>query len=178
MGPVFTSLRLQGTGGWLLDTGRRRFWYDMSEAREDRYRAAGGVVAHHGRVMVLSRPGRGEIRLPKGHIEPGEDARATALRETREESGYAGLVVVADLGVQVVSFEHEGRHVVRTERYFLMDFEDHEPSRVHGEDQFEPVWLSWDEAPAALTFEPEREWLRRARAALGNRQGATEGGDQ
>ena len=127
------------------------------------YVAAGGVVVHDGRVLVLRRPGRGEVRLPKGHVEPGETAQEAALRETREESGYAGLAVRADLGTQLVEFDRDGQHVVRTERYFLM-----EPvgpvvrSALH-ECQFEPVWLPWDGALAALTFEAEREWVRRAR---------------
>jgi 8-oxo-dGTP pyrophosphatase MutT (NUDIX family) len=103
--------------------------------------------------------------LPKGHVEPGEEVQATALRETREESGYANLVVKADLDTQVVEFDHEGRHVVRTERYFLMTLvDDADSAPVGGEEQFEPDWLTWDDALAILTFEAEREWVRRARA--------------
>lgn len=129
-----------------------------------RYAAAGGVVVHGGRVLVLRRPGRGEVRLPKGHVEPGEDVRAAALRETREESGYGCLVVETDLGEQFVEFDRDGRHVVRAERYFLMRLTDPIASPAASEEQFVPVWLAWDEALAALTFEAEREWLRRARA--------------
>jgi 8-oxo-dGTP pyrophosphatase MutT (NUDIX family) len=128
-----------------------------------RYTAAGGVVVHHGRVLVLRRPSRGEVRLPKGHVEPGEDVKAAALRETREESGCADLVLLADLGTQVVQFDHAGRHVVRQERYFLMTLPDNPPSPGRGEDQFQPLWLTWDQALEALTFEAEREWVRRAR---------------
>jgi 8-oxo-dGTP pyrophosphatase MutT (NUDIX family) len=127
------------------------------------YTAAGGVVVHEGRVLVLDRLGRGEVRLPKGHVEPGEDVQAAALRETREESGYADLVVKADLGTQVIEFDYEGRHVVRTERYFLMTLADNPNPLSGGEGQFEPVWLDWDGALVALTFDAEREWLRQAR---------------
>ena len=130
-----------------------------------RYFAAGGVVVHDGRVLVLRRPGQGEVRLPKGHVEPGEGVQAAALRETREESGYAGLMLKADLGTQVVEFDHKGRHVVRTERYFLMVLADNPDSPSGGEEQFDPAWLPWDEALAALTFEAEQEWVRRARTA-------------
>jgi len=90
--------------------------------------------------------------------------QAAALRETREESGYVNLVLQADLGTQVVEFDHRGRHVVRTERYFLMTLADGaESTPSGGEEQFEPAWLTWDEALASLTFEAEREWARRAR---------------
>jgi 8-oxo-dGTP pyrophosphatase MutT (NUDIX family) len=127
-----------------------------------RYTAAGGVVVRDGRVLVLRRPGRGEVRLPKGHVEPGEGEVATALREVGEESGYTDLVVDADLGAQVIEFDYEGRHVVRTERYFLMTVGQAIESASRGEAQFEPAWLTWEEALAALTFEAEREWVRRA----------------
>ena len=129
-----------------------------------RYTAAGGVVVNDGRVLVLRRPFRGEVRLPKGHVEPGESAAAAALRETGEESGYADLVVAADLGTQVVEFDYAGRHVVRHERYFLMALAGNPDSTPGGEEQFEPLWLTWNEALAALTFEEEREWVRRARS--------------
>jgi len=128
------------------------------------YVAAGGVVVNDGRVLVLRRRSGGEVRLPKGHVEPGEDARTAAARETGEESGYAALAVQADLGTQVSEFVHAGRHVVRTERYFLMTLTDDQAESEGGEEQFEPLWLTWDEALAALTFEPEREWVRRALA--------------
>jgi 8-oxo-dGTP pyrophosphatase MutT (NUDIX family) len=146
----------------------------MSEDCIVRYIAAGGVVVRDGCVLVLRRPyppsvppiggeEGGEVRLPKGHVEPGESVQATALRETREESGYADLVLQADLGAQVVEFDYAGRHVVRTERYFLMALADSPDLPAGGEEQFEPVWLTWDEALAALTFEAEQEWVRRAR---------------
>ena len=136
---------------------------EMGEKDYVRYTAAGGVVVHDGRVLVLCRPGRGEVRLPKGHVEPGEAVQAAALRETREESGYADLVVRADLGTQLVGFERGGRHVLRDERYFLMALAGDPDSPAGGEEQFEPVWLTWDQALVALTFEPEREWVRRAK---------------
>src|SRR5690349_21122258 len=86
-----------------------------------RYSAAGGVVIHRGQMLLLDRPGRQEIRLPKGHIEPGETPEVTALREVTEESGYNDLKIVTALGSQVVEFDHQGRHVIRTEYYFLMN---------------------------------------------------------
>ncbi len=135
----------------------------MDRPQITRYLAAGGGVVRDGRVLVLQRPSRDEVRLPKGHVEPGEGARATALREVREESGYDDLVIQADLGEQVVEFDYQGKHVVRTERYFLMTLVNPDASPLDSEKQFEPEWLAWEEALQALTFEAEREWVRRAR---------------
>jgi 8-oxo-dGTP pyrophosphatase MutT (NUDIX family) len=129
----------------------------------ERYVAAGGVVIDGDRVLVLRRPSRDEVRLPKGHVDPGESVDDAAVREVREESGYAA-VIEADLGEQIVELERKGRWCVRTERYFLMRLETRDVAA--GEPQFEPAWLSWDEARQTLTFDAEREWLDRGRRVV------------
>jgi 8-oxo-dGTP pyrophosphatase MutT (NUDIX family) len=134
--------------------------------RAVRYQAAGGVVTTGDQVLVLLRPSRDEIRLPKGHLEAGESASETALREVREESGYADLDIVADLGQQTVEFTYQGDRVIRDERYYLMRL--HSTQRIERkskEHQFTPAWMDWEQAAEELTFAVEREWLRRARAA-------------
>lgn len=128
------------------------------------YTAAGGVVVNGGNVLVLHRPSRDQVRLPKGHIEAGETSPEAALREVSEESGYADLEIVADLGLQTVEFDYQGRHTVRDEHYFLMRLKSgRQIERDPHELQFIPLWLAWDEAQAQLTYPAEREWLRRAR---------------
>jgi len=131
------------------------------------YQAAGGVVVdRHNRVLVLRRPSRDEVRLPKGHVEEGESNLEAALREVTEESGYPGLSVLADLGHQVVEFEYKGAHVVRDEHYFLLALQDEcLTEREANELQFVPDWVHWDQALSELSYEPEREWVRRARHA-------------
>jgi 8-oxo-dGTP pyrophosphatase MutT (NUDIX family) len=136
------------------------------------YEAAGGIVVREGEVLLLCRPARGEIRLPKGHVEPGESRQEAALRETREEAGLAHPRLVADLGRQQVEFDYEGFRVIRQEFYFLMTAEDLEPYPRSPEDvrEFIPFWSSLAEAETLLTFPTEKEFLRRALAALRQRQ--------
>jgi 8-oxo-dGTP pyrophosphatase MutT (NUDIX family) len=137
-----------------------------NNVRAVRYQAAGGVVVNEDRVLVLQRPSRDEVRLPKGHVEKGESDEDTALREVAEESGYDALDIVADLGHQKVEFDYQGAHVVRDEHYFLMRLQSaSQEKRKKKELQFIPDWLGWDEALAELTFEAEQEWVRRAREA-------------
>ena len=56
----------------------------------------------HGKLLFLKRAQHGDFPetwcFPGGGMEQGEDARATALRETREETGYdaAGLILPLD----------------------------------------------------------------------------------
>jgi len=124
------------------------------------------VIAPDGQVLVLERPARGEVRLPKGHVEAGETPRQAALREVAEESGFRHLRILADLGTQQVAFDYQGRHYERTEHYFLMLSQNAETPETPPEAQFIPRWLPWEEAERALTFEAERRWLRRARASF------------
>ncbi len=139
--------------------------------KKHHYTAGGGVVvATRGKddsqVLILRRPSRNEIRLPKGHVDAGESVQQTALREVAEESGYDDLEIVADLGHQVVEFDYRDKHIVRDEYYFLLRLNsDRQIERDPHEYQFTPAWLSWRDALAQLTFEAEREWLRRAKKA-------------
>jgi len=137
-----------------------------SGVKSEHYQAAGGVVVRDNQMLLLDRPARGEVRLPKGHIEPGESPREAALRETREEAGYADLDIVADLGTQTSHFinPQESCEVTREEIYFLMRLQsDAQAARdEHDDAQFHVTWVPLDAAPARLTFETEREFARRA----------------
>ncbi len=139
------------------------------------YRAAGGVVVQQALlpdldptqayVLLLDRPARAEIRLPKGHVDDeDEDDAAAALRETSEESGYADLAILADLGEEVVEYDYKDRHVVRHEHYFLMRLQSLrqiQRSEVDAE-QFLPLWVPLSQAESQLTYIAEQEWMARA----------------
>lgn len=137
---------------------------------ETTYEAAGGVVVNPDgdQVLLLVRPERDEVRLPKGHVEPDEGVAEAALREAREEAGYGDLEIVADLGEQLVTFLWKGLTVRRTEHYYLMRTQSLEQVErpEHDQQQFFAVWVPWEEALTYLTFEAEQEWIRRARKAL------------
>lgn len=68
-------------------------------------RCATSAAVFRGREVLLVERGKGALRglwsLPGGHIEPGEAARAAALREVREETAVeaeiVGLVDVHDV---------------------------------------------------------------------------------
>ncbi len=133
------------------------------------YQAAGGVLidasGHH--VILLIRPARDEVRLPKGHVESGETVEQAALREVREETGYADVEVLSHLGKQRVAFTHRGKAIERVESYFLMRIcSECRMDETETDDQFFPIWVTWEEAEQHLTFDAEREWIQRARICM------------
>ena len=144
----------------------------MSKLPVRTYASAGGIVidATGQRVLTLLRPkrlgpdGQPEVRLPKGHIEPGESRQQTALREVGEEAGLSDLRIPADLGHQMVEFDWKGSHYVRDESCFLMiPASNAIPGRP--EKQFKALWLTWKEALVRLSYEAEQAWVRRAQLA-------------
>jgi 8-oxo-dGTP pyrophosphatase MutT (NUDIX family) len=131
------------------------------------YSAAGGVVYDAaGRVLLLDRPSRFEVRLPKGHVDPGEPPLDAARREVAEESGYDDLDLLADLGERVVTFDYRGERITRSERYYVFSLASDRQIARRPKDaaQFQVRWLLPAEALHALTFDSEREWVRRALA--------------
>lgn len=141
------------------------------------YRTAGGVVLNgRGEMLALARTvtrhGRTvhELRLPKGHIDPGETDEETALREVGEESGYWSLEIVADLGLGHSSYVHSDTRYERDERYFLMRLTDETRQGAqpcsHEEGLFEPLWLPLAEAPSMLTYPTEQDFAGRAVACV------------
>jgi 8-oxo-dGTP pyrophosphatase MutT (NUDIX family) len=136
------------------------------------YQSAGGVVIDAaGRVLLIERTvdSRHEIRLPKGHIDPGELPEAAAVREVCEETGYCDVEIVRDLGWATVSFETSDAIVARDERYYVMALRSdrHQPPQFQTEHEalFRNRWAaSLGEAEALLTFDGESAVIRRARS--------------
>lgn len=132
-----------------------------------RYRAAGGVVLDRGRALVLLRPSRLEVRLPKGHVEAGETEAEAALREVAEETGYP-CRIEADLGVvflavDVLREDAEPERIEREMHFFRMArTEGGRRPRPLEARKFVPAWLPVSRALALLTYEEEREAARRA----------------
>jgi 8-oxo-dGTP pyrophosphatase MutT (NUDIX family) len=119
------------------------------------------VAALIGRI---DRRGRMLWSLPKGHIELGETAEQTAIREVAEETGIQGSVLAA-LGSIDYWFVTEGRRVHKTVHHYLMRFlggelsdEDVEVSEV--------AWVPLKELPSRLAYADERRLAEVAGALI------------
>lgn len=83
--------------------------------------AAGGLVRHtSGRFLFIEKKGR--LDLPKGHIEPGEEAGECALREVSEECGIEGHSIVKELNPSYHTYAWEGISYLKKTSWFLMDY--------------------------------------------------------
>ena len=109
------------------------------------------VAALIGRV---DRRGRMLWSLPKGHIELGETAEQTAIREVAEETGIRGDVL-ASLGSIDYWFVTEGRRVHKTVHHYLLRFLGGELSD-HDLEVTEVAWVPLEELPSRLAYADER----------------------
>jgi 8-oxo-dGTP pyrophosphatase MutT (NUDIX family) len=104
------------------------------------------------------------IRLPKGHLEPGETAKQAAVREVREELGLASRVV-GTLGTTQYVYDSGSGPISKQVHLFLMEWIPGDSLPLDGE--MERVdWVSLDEAERRLTFETEQRAIGWARTEL------------
>ena len=112
----------------------------------------------------LDRRGRLLWSMPKGHVEPGEDRRATAEREVWEETGVHGETF-ADLGVIDYWFVSEGVRIHKTVHHHLLRFVD---GGLNDEDPevTEVSWIPVSELIEHLAYADERKLARTAHDLL------------
>ena len=107
--------------------------------------AAGGLVKHtSGKYLFIEK--KGKLDLPKGHVEPGEEPEACALREVKEECGISGHSIVKSLQPSYHTYIWEGISYLKRTSWFLMKYEGPmitEPQIKEGITSVE--WLSPDE---------------------------------
>ncbi len=119
---------------------------------------AGGIVWRRNpktndTELLLIQDSKQRWTIPKGHVEPKEDPKATAEREIREETGLKSMRVMSWLGK--VNFRYRRSHtlVLMTMHIYLVqglgDTDD-----LKGEDWLKDLkWLSANEAIDKIAYE-------------------------
>ncbi|GED96184.1 NUDIX hydrolase [Gordonia crocea] len=146
-GPRLRTVRETSAGGLVVS--------DLSRPYDELSAALIGRVDRRGRMMWS---------LPKGHIETGETAEQTAIREVAEETGIHGSVV-APLGKIDYWFVSEGRRIHKTVHHYLLRSTGGELSDADYE-VAEVAWVPLVELPKRLTYSDERRLARMAEGVI------------
>ena len=135
--PRLRTVHETSAGGLVID--------GIDRPREEQLAALIGRMDRRGRMLWS---------LPKGHIEQGETAEQTAIREVAEETGIQGDVLAA-LGSIDYWFVTEGRRVHKTVHHYLMRFSGGELCDADVE-VTEVAWVPVAELPRRLAYADER----------------------
>jgi len=111
------------------------------------------------------------LALPKGLVDPGEKAEATAVREVREETGITGRIVTKLLDIKYVYVRtwSDKQRVFKIVSFYLLGYESGEIDDITPAMQIEvkrALWIPLDAAERKLTYRGERDAIRRAREYL------------
>ncbi|WP_345348905.1 NUDIX hydrolase [Rhodococcus olei] len=135
--PRMRTVRETSAGGLVVD--------GLDGPRDQQCAALIGRTDRRGRLLWS---------LPKGHIEQGETAEQTAMREVAEETGIRGTVL-ASLGSIDYWFVTEGRRVHKTVHHYLLRFQGGELSDEDVE-VTEVAWVPLTELESRLAYADER----------------------
>ncbi|MFR9753711.1 NUDIX hydrolase [Nocardia sp. 004] len=135
--PRMRTVRETSAGGLVVD--------GLNGPRDKRSAALIGRTDRRGRLLWS---------LPKGHIEEGETAEQTAIREVAEETGIIG-VIVAELGSIDYWFVTEGRRIHKTVHHYLLRSVGGELSDADVE-VTRVAWVPLSELNSRLAYADER----------------------
>jgi 8-oxo-dGTP pyrophosphatase MutT (NUDIX family) len=142
----------------------------MTSKRDKAEFSAGGVVVRDGGEIIVIVPvkrdaaGKRVLGLPKGHPDGDETPEAAATREVREETGVTAEIV-SELGDVRYTYERRGRRVQKEVRFYLFRYQSGDVAD-HDHEIEDARWMSADAAADALTYDGEREIVRRAVSRL------------
>lgn len=103
--------------------------------------------------ILLMQDAKGRWTIPKGHVEPNEDPRATAQREIVEETGLKEMKVYDWLGK--VNFRYRRSHtlVLMTMHIYMVQGLGN-TNQLHPEDWLNDIrWLPTSEAIEKIAYE-------------------------
>jgi len=140
---------------------------DRAAVPTQHHRSAGGLVVRGSTILLISTQRGRRWQLPKGHIETGETAEQTAVREVREETGVTGRVVAPLPEVEYWYLEKGKLRVHKRVDYFLLEYLSGDVADFDAGEVSGAGWFGWDEGLAQLSFANERRVAEQARKLAG-----------
>jgi len=131
--------------------------------------SAGGIVyrADAGQaVFLLIRDSYQNWGFPKGHLEPGEQPAAAALREVTEETGLSDLSIRSEIDTIDWFFRFRGQLIHKVCHFFLMETAETTTCPQRAEGITACRWMRFEEAESLISYANARDVLRRAHEML------------
>ncbi|HST34453.1 MAG TPA: NUDIX domain-containing protein [Solirubrobacteraceae bacterium] len=130
-----------------------------------RERSAGGVVVRGEEVVVIvptrrASDGSKVVALPKGHIDPGENALQAATREVREETGIVAEPVT-ELGETRYWYRRDGQTIPKSVSFYLFRYVEGDTAD-HDDEVEKAWWIALADAQRELSHTAEREMVAKA----------------
>lgn len=130
-----------------------------------RERSAGGVVVRGEDVVVIvptrrASDGSKVVALPKGHIDPGENALQAATREVREETGIVAEPVT-ELGETRYWYRRDGQTIPKSVSFYLFRYVEGDTAD-HDDEVEKAWWIALADAQRELSHTAEREMVAKA----------------
>jgi 8-oxo-dGTP pyrophosphatase MutT (NUDIX family) len=130
-----------------------------------RERSAGGVVVRGEEVVVIvptrrASDGSKVVALPKGHIDPGENALQAATREVREETGIVAEPVT-ELGETRYWYRRDGQTIPKSVSFYLFRYVEGDTAN-HDDEVEKAWWIALADAQRELSHAAEREMVAKA----------------
>lgn len=119
---------------------------------------AGGIVFrltpdHRDIEILLIQDSKNRWTIPKGHIEPGENAKQTAIREIGEEAGLFHINVLCWLGKIHFKYRRMDKLVLMTTQIYLVHSLDPRETPTKENWMNGIQWFSFADALDAIEYE-------------------------
>ena len=119
---------------------------------------AGGIVFRMSKdqkdiEILLIQDSKGRWTIPKGHIEPGENAKQTAIREIGEESGLYHIEVLMWLGKIHFQYRRIDKLVLMTTQIYLVRSLDAHETPTKEQWMKGIKWFRFNDARDAIEYE-------------------------
>ncbi len=119
---------------------------------------AGGIVFRIDKTgkdieILLIQDSKGRWTIPKGHIEKGETAKQTAIREIGEESGLFHIQVLSWLGKIHFQYRRVDKLVLMTTQIYLVRAMDDAEKPTKEQWMKGIKWFKFNDAINAIEYE-------------------------